>query len=109
MNWNANANSCFACLTIIIDNLFRLPFSLERESMSFYIATPSYILFSNTHKKMAKFALYCILFCCIIQSKHNIIIFVSMCDNKSLLAPLKTVKVSFLRMNESYLTQNEVK
>jgi len=45
MNWNTNGNSCFACLTMIIDNLFRLPFTLERETCmedalgSFYVPT----------------------------------------------------------------------
>eukprot|EP00795_Rhopilema_esculentum_P008512 gene8512-14511_t len=45
MNWNTNGGLCFACLTIIIDHLFRLPLVLDREAFaenalgSFYAPT----------------------------------------------------------------------
>eukprot|EP00794_Sanderia_malayensis_P012196 gene12196-13452_t len=32
MNWNTNGQLCFACLTLIMDYLFCLPFNLEREA-----------------------------------------------------------------------------
>ena len=49
MNWNTNGGLCFACLTIIIDHLFRLPLVLDREgknNVSVFFALQN-VCFSN--------------------------------------------------------------
>lgn len=31
MNWNTEGNACFACMSIIMNNLLKLPLNSERE------------------------------------------------------------------------------